>query len=192
MKEQILKLRAEGKSYSYIKKTLKCSIGTISYHCGVGQKEKTRGRNRKRNKNVLLSKVDGFIYKKYEKPIVRKKEFKNKKDVVEGIRKFQKRDNSVKKLVNKQLKKTFSWEDVVNKFGENTVCYLSGEKINLYVNNYQLDHVIPSSRKGDNSFDNLGILHEIVNQMKGNLTPEELVEWCKKILIYNGYNVNKK
>ena len=56
---------------------------------------------------------------------------------------------------------------------------------------YQLDHIIPSSRGGDNSFKNLGITHKIVNYMKGNLTPEELIEWCIKILKHNGYNVTK-
>ena len=41
-KENILKLRAEGKSYRQIEKELGCSKGTISYHLGVGQKNKTR------------------------------------------------------------------------------------------------------------------------------------------------------
>jgi len=48
-KEKILKLRAEGNSYSQIAKKLGCSKGTISYHVGFGQKEKTKniqGRNR--------------------------------------------------------------------------------------------------------------------------------------------------
>ena len=47
----ILKLHNEGKSYSEIQKILGCSKGTISYHLGSGQKEKTVGRNRdSRNK----------------------------------------------------------------------------------------------------------------------------------------------
>ena len=33
MKENILKLRKEGKSYNEIKKILGCSLSTISYHC---------------------------------------------------------------------------------------------------------------------------------------------------------------
>ncbi len=33
MKEKILKLRGEGKTYNEIKKILNCSKGTISYHC---------------------------------------------------------------------------------------------------------------------------------------------------------------
>lgn len=48
-KEEIFRLRAEGKSYNEIAEQLGCSKGTISYHLGYGQKEKTRsiqGRNR--------------------------------------------------------------------------------------------------------------------------------------------------
>ena len=40
MKDQILKLRDEGKSYREIKRILGCSSSTIAYHCGEGQKEK--------------------------------------------------------------------------------------------------------------------------------------------------------
>lgn len=44
-KENILKLRGEGKSYREIQNILGCSKGTIAYHLGDGQKQKalTRG-----------------------------------------------------------------------------------------------------------------------------------------------------
>ena len=193
MKEEILKLRNEGKTYNQIKEILGCSKGTIAYHCGDGQKEKSTIRRKKRRENILLRKVDGFKYKRYDKELITDKVGKNRKDVVESIRKFQKRENGVNSDgINKEICKTFNWEDVLEKFGENTVCYLSGEEINLYENNYQLDHIKPASRKGNNSLDNLGITHKVVNYMKGNLTPEELFEWCSKILKHNGYNVTKK
>ena len=41
-------LRKQGYSYKDIQNTLNCSIGTISYHLGKGQKEKTK----QRRKNV--------------------------------------------------------------------------------------------------------------------------------------------
>lgn len=43
-KENILKLREEGKSYKEIQKILGCSKSTISYHLGEGQIEKTNKR----------------------------------------------------------------------------------------------------------------------------------------------------
>lgn len=192
MKEDILKLRAEGKSYNEIQKLLGCSKGTIAYHCGSGQKDKTKKRQNKRRKNVLLAKTETFKYKKKKETFDTTKNSKYRKDVVESIRKFQKRDNDVKRSVNKDIETTFTWEDVVEKYGENTFCYLSGEKINLFDTNYQLDHIIPASRGGSNCFSNLGITHKVINQMKGDLTPEELIDWCSKILIFNGYKIIDK
>ena len=46
-KEQILKLRDNGYSYRDIQKEYGFSKGTISYHCGEGQKEKTKIRSEK-------------------------------------------------------------------------------------------------------------------------------------------------
>jgi len=43
-KENIFRLRAEGKSYREIEQILGCSKGTIAYHLGAGQKEKSHQR----------------------------------------------------------------------------------------------------------------------------------------------------
>ena len=51
-KEEILKLRAEGKTYNEIKEITGASKGTISYHCGEGQKEKSYARNSKARKKI--------------------------------------------------------------------------------------------------------------------------------------------
>jgi predicted transcriptional regulator len=178
MKDEILKLRSEGKTYQEIQKELKCSKSTISYYCGNDQKEKTRNRTRKRRQNKLISKLERY---KNRKP----------RNLRESVRKFNKRNNSLKRKVDKNINITFTIDDVINKFGIDTICYLSGEKINLYESDYNFDHIQPSSRNGNNSLDNLGITHPIVNYMKGDLTPEELIEWCIKILKHNGYDVNK-
>jgi predicted transcriptional regulator len=192
MKEKILELRNQGKSYSQIVEILGCSKSTISYYCGDNQKEKNKERTKKlRLNNPLIQKIDNFksrikVDKKFED-----KEDKEERYIKESIRKFQTRDYSNEIGYNKLKVKTFNFDDVLEKFGVDTKCYLSGESINLYKNNYNLDHIIPVSKNGDNSFDNLGIAHEVVNRMKSDLTPEELIEWCIKILTYNGYTVSK-
>lgn len=174
MKDKILKLREEGKTYKQIQNLLNCSKSTISYYCGENQREKTKHRTQKRRKNILLKKVEEFKYRK----------LRNNK---EKVRRFNKRDEFI--FINKEIKQTFTWSDVLEKFGQNTFCYLSGEKINLFEDYYNLDHIIPHSRGGNNTLSNLGITHEVVNRMKSDLTPEELIFWCKKILEFNGFTV---
>jgi 5-methylcytosine-specific restriction endonuclease McrA len=191
MKETILKLKSEGKSYKEIQEILGCSKGTISYHCGRGQKEKTKARRDKRRENIIKSKTDAFKYTK-EREKINKKEVRLTKDVVESVRKFNKRDNNKKGCVDKSQNKNFTWEDVIKKFGENTFCYLSGYQINLFDNTYNFDHIIPASKGGTNTLDNLGILSEEINRMKSDMTPEEFINMCIKILKFNGYEVNKK
>ncbi len=56
LQDEILRLRSEGKTYRQIKWELKCSSGTIAYHLGDGQKEKTRQREKKRR-----LKINAFI-----------------------------------------------------------------------------------------------------------------------------------
>jgi 5-methylcytosine-specific restriction endonuclease McrA len=192
MREKILELRNQGKSYNQISEILGCSKSTISYYCGDNQKEKVRERtNKLRSKNPLIQKVDNFKSRIKTIGKLDINEDKEERYVKESIRKFQTRDYPNEKRYNKLKTKTFNFEDVIEKFGVDTKCYLSGEPINLYKNNYNLDHIIPVSKNGDNSINNLGITHEVVNRMKSDLTPEELMEWCIKILIYNGYKVSK-
>ena len=85
-----------------------------------------------------------------------------------------------------------SVEDVLKKFGENPVCYLTGQSIDLSKpSTYHLDHIIPRSRGGNNSLDNLGLCTKQANQAKTNMTPDELINLCKVILQHQGYHVSK-
>lgn len=52
-KDEIFRLRGEGKSYREIQKILNCSKGTIAYHLGEGQKEKTAGRRNSQRRIIL-------------------------------------------------------------------------------------------------------------------------------------------
>ena len=46
IKEQILELKNQGLSYREIQAKLGCSKGTIAYHIGIGQKDKTQNRTK--------------------------------------------------------------------------------------------------------------------------------------------------
>lgn len=52
LSDAILRLHDEGKSYRQIQSALGCSKGTIAYHVGAGQKDKTIQRQRDRRGEV--------------------------------------------------------------------------------------------------------------------------------------------
>jgi len=176
MKEKILKLRAEGKTYNQIKEILGCSTSTISYHCSDGQKEKNSKRNKEFfNKNPMKKKLNNFK--------------RNRGFNMKG-RDFRRRNEGG--LINKDPN-NFNDVDIINKLGDNPKCYLTGREINLNeTSSYHFDHITPASKGGGNSLDNLGLLCKEVNLMKHNFSVDELLGLCKEILEYNGYEVINK
>lgn len=165
MKKEIIKLREEGKSYSEIKSITGCSKGTISYHCGEGQKKKSLDRQRKnRNKNhPYIKKIEGFSFKKsnkknkdYSLSVQRRIRLK-----IEGFHRMHK-DNAT------YVSPSFNYRDVIEKFGENPICYLTGDVINIEeTRSYHFDHIVPRSRGGNNSLENLGIATKEANNEIG-------------------------
>lgn len=187
MKEKILKLRAMGFSYTQISKELGCSKGTISYHLGNGQKIKSANR-RKSNR----AKANPLTIKLYEY-VSRKHTAKIKKLGVFSSKTLYKRIHWFQQGVNIMTQKLdFTVEDVINKIGECPSCYLTGQLLDLSKpSTYEFDHIIPKSRGGDNSLDNLGVCTKQANQSKRDMTPDEYINLCKQVLEHNGYHVSK-
>ena len=109
------------------------------------------------------------------------------------IRDFQRRDNSLHQTCLQSKQETnFTIEDFIIKIGDNHKCYLSGEPIDIYNSKeYSIDHIIPSSKNGDNSLENAGLISTEINKMKDCLSVEEFIRKCIQILEYNGYSVTK-
>jgi hypothetical protein len=169
MKEKILKLRSEGKSYNQIKDILGCSKGTISFHCGEGQKQKSNNRTKKfRNKNKLVGKIDVFKRKLY---------FSSR-----DFSRIRSKGRYTKIFISEQIKV----KDVINKFGKIAKCYLTGKEFNLLEDSgYSLDHIIPYSNYGASDINNMGILDSKINIMKGYLSVQEFIYLCTKVADYN-------
>ena len=167
MKDEIFRLHNEGLSYNQIVERLGCSKSTVGYYLGDGQKEKTRERtNKRRASNPILSKLD---------------QYKSRKGLYNKTNKFNIRhlDGSAKD----KCTENFNIRDVGLKFGESPVCYLTGESIDLSKpNTYTFDHIIPSSKGGDNSLDNLGLTLKEANQAKSDMSVDALLDLCEKIL----------
>ncbi|QQV91433.1 HNH endonuclease [Tenacibaculum phage Gundel_1] len=165
MKQDILRLRKEGKTYTEIQNSLGCSRGTISYHCGKGQKEKTKARtikNRRNTKSKILRKIDLFINRNSDNKLS-----------------YRKRSEIHVKMLNKVL--------------DNPICYLTGKEINLHESeSYNLDHIIPFSKGGENTLSNMGLTSKDANHSKSYLTFNEYINLCKDVLNNNGYKVSKR
>lgn len=80
-------------------------------------------------------------------------------------------------------KPLFSVEDLINKYGENTKCYLTGKDINLLdTSNYHFDHFIPIAKGGNCDLDNLRVCSIEANRMKTDLLYEDFLDLCLLIL----------
>lgn len=180
MKEKIVELHSQGMSYNEISALLGCSKGTISYHVGEGQKEKTRDRQiRRRASNPIIRRTDAFKTNdpRRRTDVMQESEIKSNhsKRMKGKVEDFQRTG-----LVYDE--KSFTSKDVMEMVGDNPVCHISGRSIDLLKpRTYQFDHIVPRSKGGGNTLDNLGIAATEANIAKSNLSMDELLDLCADI-----------
>lgn len=181
LKQKILTLREQGCSYRDISKQLSCARSTVAYYLGVGQKEKAHQRRKKfGHLNPLARKVYGY----------KEDDGKLKKCVVDSIEKIEKIIYyKVYTFMEENLKDCdFTVQDVLDKIGDDPRCYLTGRSIDLSKSrSYQLDHIVPRSRGGSNSLDNLGLCVRDANQAKYDMMLDDFLDLCRDILLNHGY-----
>lgn len=191
IKEQCLSLRQEGKSYNEICKVLNCSKSTVAYHLNSTTKQATRVWQSRRRKEdwryQFMYKCSNFLTRKDRSQHSRtmcldwNKKFRTR--VSEFCNRYKNKGNLVKKCNYKEVLEYLK--------GTKVNCYLTGTPIDLEKDNYCFDHIVPVSKGGTNDLSNLGITIPIANYSKSDLTVEEYLELCKKVLEHYGYTVNK-
>lgn len=181
--ELILQLRAEGKTYDEISKITGAAKSTISYYCGKNQQTKSLIRNRRSR-----SKQHPFIDKLYF--------FKNRKNKLKTDKSnksnFQQlmrgKINTFNRSKDRKMyhNPTFTVQDVIDKFGKTPKCYLTGIEIDIYnTSSYHFDHIIPVSKGGLNTLDNLALCLKDANKAKGDMLLEDFIKLCETIVEHN-------
>jgi len=180
-KDDILRLRAEGKSYRTIAKELGCAKSTVAYHCSEGEKEKSLARKKRDPYLGLRRKIDSW---KRSVPGERKEFQQSPKShewkVREKVRRFQMKSKT-------DTAPILEWTaaDLQEKIKNVQSCYLTGRPVDI--NNYttfQLDHIEPRSAGGDNSLDNLGVTTPQANYAKGALPLEDFLALCIDVVVH--------
>ena len=189
-KHKILELRSQGYSYDFIQQKLGCSKGTIAYHCGEGQKNKTSNRRKSnRNKQHPLSrKVENFT--KCIQQIN-----SNLKQTNRNINKILYQKIAVFSRLNSKdyNHMSFTVEELLQKIGDNPTCVLTGRSIDLLNSrSYQLDHIVPRAKGGTNSIDNCQLTCREANQAKHELTLDEFINLCREVVNHHDNKISSE
>lgn len=187
--KQILELREQGLSYNKIVERLGCSKSTVSYWCSNTTKITTKERKTRYKKEnpglVKFQKAIDFFKARIKNPVKQKMCLDWNKRIRTCTSHFRLRKGI---MVNDN----YTYHDVITHLGgTNTKCYLTGTPINIETDKYSLDHIVPVEKGGTNELDNLGITIPEANASKTNLTVEEYVNLCKKVLENFGYTISK-
>jgi 5-methylcytosine-specific restriction endonuclease McrA len=193
LEQKILQLRSEGKTYSEISRILDCSKGTISYFCGKDQKEKTRNRNLSlKNKNnisyVISKRIDNFYRESIkQKNIIQETNSKLIKRINDKVVCFHRERKTMK-----YKKTSFTAKDILDSYEKDPTCKLTGRKIDINnTRSWNLDHIIPVSKGGDDSFENCQITCKQANAAKNDLSLDEFLLLCSEVLVHHGYTISK-
>jgi 5-methylcytosine-specific restriction endonuclease McrA len=188
LKEKILELKSKGLSQSEIVEKLGCAKSTVCWHFNP-EKQLKKAQDRKKKipdyeiKNCRN--VSRFFCSKTE----------NKQP-----RKIKDLTFSQAHVKNRERLKNFSKHYKSNTMEQKTKIKYVKEKYNITESNttftcrytakildwtrpeeYQYDHIIPRSRGGKNTLENLQIISKEANQAKGDMTHEEFVNFIKLV-----------
>ena len=189
LESEILTLRASGHSFRQIESILECSKSLISYYLSEDQRVKSNYRSKMyKRKNAVATKLKRF--RAAQSKLLGKIKSRKAKDARKAM--VSKRYDFLK-FGEEMENDRFDIDQAISAIGDSPKCYLTGEAIDLSDSSqYSFDHKVPRSKGGDNSLSNLGICLWQANRSKSDMTIDEYISLCKKVLEYNGYDVSKR
>lgn len=186
LNKQIIALRKKGLPFSKIAKQLKCSKSTVSYALRKKTRIKSKQKQDKlpKHKKTIINKI--YTFKNTPTPKQNKKLWyinKTPRQISKAIS---------NKASTFQRSMTFNYKDVYRKYGDHFPCALTGRPLNFKdPDTYEYDHILPTSRGGENTLDNMQIVCPEVNRAKQNLTDQEFIDLCKEVVIHAGHKIYK-
>ena len=186
LNKQIIALRKKGLNFNQIAKQLLCSKSTVSY----ALRKKTRDIAKDKNNNYPrhLKKINSKIYS-FTNPRI-STQTKAAWYLNNSPRQISKSIST--KASTFQRTMTFNYKDVYAKYGDHFPCALTGRPLEFNEpQTYEYDHILPTSRGGDNSIDNLQLLCPEANKAKGMMTDDEFKDLCREVIIHAGYKIYK-
>ena len=208
LKENVFKLREEGKSYKAIAKELGCSKGTINYHLSEGAAEKIKSRSGRRewrkvwrfcyetkkdenvqpyNETLLRKKGRAFLYGRKDKNTYRRNRMGLKcKDTklfqcLNKIWPGMKKEKDELQAVNQLTGELDYYDDGTPIMTPYVRCKLTDEVIMAKGSDVHVDHI--NGDRTDNSPDNWSFVKDWANAMKADAkTYDVLEERLEKVL----------
>lgn len=84
----------------------------------------------------------------------------------------------------------FGWDEFITWINNQTKCYITGRVIDISkIESWQIDHIIPKSKGGAMTLDNLAVVCKEANYAKWDMSYDELLLLCKEILKNKGFIV---
>lgn len=195
---EILRLTAEGLSGKEIALRVGCSFSTVRYHLTSTRKE-----NMKRYEKERKDRGDFYhLFKRFWNAKKRKNVNRSAKPIrdhkipeIDCSMKARLRNVGINYIGNSERYKLFldeRYKLFLDKVNSNPVCYLTGRKIDLMNDPWQLDHVVPKAKNGDNSLENMSLTTREANSAKGDMYLDDFVNLCVDVCKNFGYKVTKE
>lgn len=188
LKEKILELKEKGLGQSEIALKLGCAKSTVCWHFDPNKQLKKAQERKKKIPDYEIKNcrnISRFFCSKTEnkqkikiKDLTFKEAHATNRNRLKNFSKHYKSYTMEQKTKIKSVKQKYGITESNTTF----TCIYTGKILDwTRPEEYQYDHIVPRSRGGENTLENLQIISKEANQAKGDMTHEEFVNFIKLV-----------